>query len=87
MNKLELYVIKGNFKILIVSYLTGRYKKLTLVNNTDTYNSSKWEMIKNGVHEGSILGPPFFLIYINDLTKIITKTIVWFFSPTIPVYW
>ena len=73
MDKLEFYGTEGKFKTLIASYLTGRYQKGTLNNNTNTNSSSKWETIKNGVPQGSILGPLFFLLCINDLPKIITK--------------
>ena len=57
LNKLEFYGIQGKFKTLIESYLTGRYRKLTLNNNTHTNSSSKWELINNGIPQGSILGP------------------------------
>jgi hypothetical protein len=52
------------------SYLKGRYQKAVLVNVTDSSKSSKREEIKNGVMQGSILGPSFFLFYIKDLPKI-----------------
>jgi hypothetical protein len=73
LEKLEFYGVEGKFKILIESYLTGRYQQVALDNITDNNSSSKWEVIKCGVPQGSILGPLFFLIYINDLPTIINK--------------
>jgi len=60
-NNLEFHGIEGKFKTLIASYLTGRHQKVTLNNNTNNNSSSKWEMIKNGVPQSSILGPLFIL--------------------------
>jgi hypothetical protein len=69
MHKLEFYAIEGKFKSLITSYLTGRYQKVTFNNNTNISSSSKWEMIKSGVPNCSILGHLFFHLYKNDLQK------------------
>jgi hypothetical protein len=73
LDKLEFYGIEGKFKTLIESYLTGRHQKVALSNISDSNHSSKWEVIKCGVPQGSILGPLFFLFYINDLPKILNK--------------
>jgi hypothetical protein len=71
LNKLHFYGIDGKFKTLIESYLTNRYQKVTLNKIDYNINSSKWVRINCGVPQGLILGPLFFLIYINDLPTII----------------
>jgi len=68
---LEFYGVEGKLKTLIESYLTGRYHRVAPDNITNNNNSSKWELLKCGMPQGSILGPSFFLIYINDLPTIV----------------
>jgi hypothetical protein len=73
LEKLEFYGVKGIFKTLIKSYLTGRYQRVVLAPASDSNNSSKLEINNSGVPQGSIPGPLFFLLYINDLPKRINK--------------
>jgi hypothetical protein len=63
MNKLEFYGIDGKFKTLIKSYLTVRQQKVALGSKSTKEYTSKWEIIKCGVPQGSILGPLFSTIY------------------------
>jgi hypothetical protein len=73
MHKLRFYGITRKFKSLINSYLTGRQQRVVFNDKSGSDNMSNWMIIKCGVPQGSILGPVLFLLYINDLPKIINK--------------
>ena len=67
LEKLKFYGVTGKFYNLIKSYLDGTYQRVILSHNNSI--ESNWEKVKQKVPKGSILGPIFSLIYVNDLPK------------------
>jgi len=72
LSKLPYYGINGKAKLLLESYLQNRYQRVQITNSYFNSNTvSKWTKIKYDVPQGSILGPLLFLVYSNDLPKVI----------------
>ena len=76
--KLKCMGINGNFLKLVESFLSNMYQCVVL-----NGQASSWADVKAGVPQGSILGPLFFLIYINDLSENLKSTVKLFADDTL----
>ena len=68
LGKLNHYGFRGHVNKFIQSYLNGR-EQYTTINGSN----SKMQNISKGVPQGSVLGPLFFLIYVNDIVNVLSN--------------
>ena len=79
--KLEFYGIKGKLLEILCSYLANKKQYV----RCDGSKSSPLE-VHSGVHQGSILGPLFFCLFINDLPTVFHKATPYLFADDLKLF-
>ena len=67
MEKLSAAGIRGKLWAWIKDWLSGRMQRVVIDGE-----SSGWLMVESGVPQGTVLGGPFFTVYVKDMDIVIT---------------
>ena len=75
LEKLKSIGISGKIHLWLTSFLTNRTQSV-IVNGKKSRN----ETVQSGVPQGTVLGPILFIVYINDITKVIKNSYIKIFA-------
>ncbi len=77
LSKLAAYGITGKTADWIRNVLTNRHQRVIVENG-----KSEWANVIGGIPQGRVLGPTLFVIFINDLSDVVTSTVQIFADDT-----
>ena len=69
-SELKAYGIEGPLIRWITNFLSNRIQRVVVNNEMST-----WSTISSGIPQGSVLGPTFFVVFINDIPDSINSTV------------
>jgi hypothetical protein len=75
LEKLKSMGISGNLHKWLTSFLTNRTQYVMV-----SGQKSRGECVQSGVPQGTVLGPILFILYINDITKVIKNSYIKIFA-------
>lgn len=80
--KLELYGVRGVALSLLQSYLSNRKQRVVEMDKNREMIKSNTTNIMKGVPQGSILGPLLYILYTNELPKVVEQSMVMYADDT-----
>ncbi len=77
LSKLAVEGITGKKADWIRDFLTNRHQRVIVKKG-----KSKWANVISGIPQGSVISPPLFVIFINDVHNVVTSTVQIFSDDT-----
>ena len=78
---MEAYGFSGRLLHWIADFLIGRQQCMH-INGC----FSEWSPVRSGVPQGSMLGPLWFVIYVNDLPQCVSQSLVYLFADDLKIF-